>query len=271
MGKSKSDHPKRPNADRRVRQNNRIARALRIFQLIQGRGRWNAKEIATELECSERTVYRDLNVLEMAGIPWQFDEESKCYRVRPGWHFPVMSLTPDELVGQATAMAITESQGFKVGPGAKPATRKLAATLSDDSQQLLDDAERLITVLDLKLADHSRSLEIIGSAQWALLQRKQVSGQYVSPYQDKPAKLTLHPYRLCLVQQAWYLIGRPTDEERPKTYRIARFKTLEHSAPLPTSRPSSNSRPTSATLGASTVGRRPTTWRSNSRRTQANS
>jgi predicted DNA-binding transcriptional regulator YafY len=38
--------------------------------------------------------------------------------------------------------------------------------------------------------------------------------------------MTLHPYRLCLIRQAWYLIARPTKEEYPKTYRAPRFKTL---------------------------------------------
>jgi predicted DNA-binding transcriptional regulator YafY len=31
---------------------------------------------------------------------------------------------------------------------------------------------------------------------------------------------------LCLINQAWYLIARPTDQSKPKTYRIARFKSL---------------------------------------------
>ena len=37
--------------------------------------------------------------------------------------------------------------------------------------QILEDAAQLISVLDLKLADHSRHQEIIRSAQWSLLQR----------------------------------------------------------------------------------------------------
>jgi len=199
---------------------------LRLLQLIQGRGRYNAKEIASELECSERTVYRDLQVLEMAGIPWIFDEDFHCYRVRPGWHFPVMNLTPDELLGQATATAIANATGLQMGTGAKPTTRKLAATLPAEKQKVLEDAEQLVSVLDLKLADHSRSHEVIRTIQWALLDRKQLTGQYASPYQQKPVKLTLHPYRLCLARQAWYLVARPADGAAPKTYRVARFKSV---------------------------------------------
>ena len=54
---------------------------------------------------------------------------------------------------------------------------------------------------------------------------KQVTGQYVSPYQEKPVRLTLHPYRLCFAGQAWYLIARSDGWKVPKTYRIARFQS----------------------------------------------
>ncbi len=226
MARKKLAPTARTDADRRVRQADRIARVWRVLQVVLDSGRHDAQEIANRLECSERTVYRDLQVLEMAGIPWYFDETARSYRVRPGWQFPVLKLTDDELLGQATATVVANTPGLVIGQGAGPTTRKLAATLSDEDKQRLDDAEQLISVLDLKLADHSRSQDAIRTIQWALLERKQLMGQYASPYQEKPVKLALHPYRLCLVQQAWYLIARPISEDQPKTYRVQRFKSL---------------------------------------------
>ena len=73
---------------------------------------------------------------------------------------------------------------------------------------------------------HSRHHEIFKTVQWSVLKRKQLTGQYESPYESKPVTLKLHPYRLCLVKNAWYVIGRPMDEKEPRTYRVARFKTL---------------------------------------------
>ena len=72
----------------------RIARVLRVLELIQSRGRWNMKAIVQELEYSERTIYRDLQLLELAGIPWFFDEHEQCYRVRPDCRFPFGSVVP---------------------------------------------------------------------------------------------------------------------------------------------------------------------------------
>lgn len=53
---------RRPDRDRRVNQAERLRRVLGVLQLLQSKGRYNARAIAQELGCSERTVYRDLEV-----------------------------------------------------------------------------------------------------------------------------------------------------------------------------------------------------------------
>jgi predicted DNA-binding transcriptional regulator YafY len=217
---------KRSDKDRRIRQADRLARVLRVLQLIQGRGRWNVTQIARELECSERTIHRDLKVLEYAEIRLEFDKEHGCYRLLPSARFPVLSLTEDELIGLATAATVMTAPGLNIGLGAIPTTRKLEATSQEEPSQLLQNAQQLIAALDLKLADHSSHFDTIRTIQRALLERKQLEGKYRSPYERKTVTLTLHPYRLALVKSAWYLIARPAAEAKPRSYRVHRFKSL---------------------------------------------
>ena len=216
----------RSEAQRRLRQADRMGRVLRLLQLIQRPGRWDAEGIARELECSVRTVFRDLTVLELAGVPWAFDKETGGYRVRPDYQFPVLQLTDEELLGQATATAATKAAGLDVTRGAGPTSEKLATRSGEKAEEVLREAQRFTEVLDLKLADHSRHFDCIRTVQWALLTRKQVTGHYESPYEAKPVKLTLHPYRLCLIKSAWYLIAKTAGEPGPRTYRIIRFTSL---------------------------------------------
>ena len=226
----------RPDRDRRVRQADRLARILRVLELVQSRGRWTTRAIADEIECSERTVYRDLDVLRFAGIPYYREGDQQFVRVRPDFRFPVMSLTDDEVLGLSVASVMTKSQGLDVTAGAVPTTRKLAAVSKQETQELIDDAMRLVSVLDLKLVDHSRHHEVIRTVQLALLQSKQISGLYESPYEPNSVRLKIHPYRLCLIKNAWYVIGKVANEATPRTYRIARFKTLrglEEAADIP--------------------------------------
>ena len=217
---------KRPDRDRRVRQSERMARVLSVLELLQSRGRWNAKAMAEELGCSERTIHRDLEVLQFAGVPYYFEKEDQCYRVRPDYRFPVIGLSEEEALGQALATALTKAPGLDVGPGAAATTRKLEVTSPEGIKEILADAAGVVSVLGLRLADHSKHREMIKTVQFALLEGRQMAGLYESPYEPKAVSLKLHPYRLCLVKNAWYVIGRPSDSPEPRTYRVARFKTL---------------------------------------------
>ncbi|HEX4611693.1 MAG TPA: WYL domain-containing transcriptional regulator [Urbifossiella sp.] len=219
--------PRPPESERRLRHNVRLARLLRFLELVSGRGRWSPKTLAAELEVSERTVHRLRETLELAGVPLRFSKEENAYQVRADFRFPPLHLTDDEAIGQATVTAFADSEALQLPPGATATTRKIATTGSDHVRRILEDVTRLTQVLDLKLAGHPRQRETIGTVQRALLRRHVLVGTYRSPYEPAPVTLTLHPYRLALVKQAWYLIARPDDQTRPRTYRVVRFQSIE--------------------------------------------
>ena len=215
-----------PDGDRRARQAGRLASVLKILELIQSRGRYGVKELSAELEVSERTVYRYLSVLQLAGVPYFHDQDTKSIQVRPGFRFPTLNITDEEAIGQATAEVLTSSPALNINQGAGPTTRKLKVGTNEETTRLLAEVERVTSVLDLKLADHSLHHEIIKTIQWALVKGRKLTGTYVSPYESKPKKLDFHPYRLCLIKQGWYLVARSEGYDQPQTYRVARFKSL---------------------------------------------
>ena len=62
----------------------RVSRAYRLFRpvtLLQGRRAYTAAELAGELQVSRRTVFRDLNMLEMAHIPYYSDPEARPFKL----------------------------------------------------------------------------------------------------------------------------------------------------------------------------------------------
>ncbi len=91
---------KRSDADRRVRQSERLARLLRLLMLINSRGRWDAKSLTEELQCSRRTIYRLITTLASSGVPVYFCENDRCYRIRPG--FKMKAIEFDEQLPEQT-------------------------------------------------------------------------------------------------------------------------------------------------------------------------
>jgi predicted DNA-binding transcriptional regulator YafY len=171
--KGKGDAKKRPDADRRVRQAGRFARILKLLERLPSRVRHNAGSLATELGVTRRTVQRNLDVLELAGVNCVYDAVQGGYVLRGDYRFAVTCLTNEELMGQATATALTSAKGLNVGMGAEPTTRKLRGTGRESSRSLLEDALRVTSVLDLKLADHEGHRDT-NRVILALIRRKRV-------------------------------------------------------------------------------------------------
>ncbi|MFM8251347.1 MAG: HTH domain-containing protein [Planctomycetota bacterium] len=120
---------KRTDSERRVRQCARLSRLLRVLRLILGPGRWDAEALARELECSSRTIQRDLQVLSMSGVPWYFDTDSQAYRVPAGFRFAPLPLTP----------ASEQDPILLLAHGKK---------LIEDTEQFLDTLRQLVTRLE---------------------------------------------------------------------------------------------------------------------------
>lgn len=215
-------------AERRTKQAEKFLRLFRLLELLAGRRRFSPSELARELGCSQRELYRHITVLGLAGINVEFDRKAGRYLpLRSDNRFPApLALTKDELIGQAVATAVSNVPALQLGDGAAATTRKLAAS-DANAADMLAAAQQVIGVLGLKMVDHCAHRETIGVIQQALIERKQLRGTYRSPYSDRPWRVTLHPYRLCLARQAWYLVARPRSEAAPRNLRVVRFHGLQ--------------------------------------------
>ena len=126
----------RTDAERRVNQCERLGRLLRTLQLITGKGRWDAEGLAEELECSRRTVYRLLQTLSMAGVPWYFDDSCRAYRVRPGFKFPGIE---------------SRDEGSSVSKGKRIVSETTLRKLIQDGEAFLQSLREILDAFQLEL------------------------------------------------------------------------------------------------------------------------
>ena len=97
----------------------RIYRLLRLVTLLQGTRGQSVDDLARELEVSRRTVFRDLNMLELAHIPYYYDPDTGGYRISRHFFLPPVSLTLSESLAilMMTGRLRTSSCAAAGGPG----------------------------------------------------------------------------------------------------------------------------------------------------------
>ncbi|WP_141575625.1 YafY family protein [Actinomadura sp. WMMA1423] len=235
----------------------RASRLLSLLLLLQTRERMTARELATELEVSVRTVYRDVESLSAAGVPVYADRgPDGGYRLLNGYRTRLTGLTATE--AESLTLSALPGPASQLGLGdVLAAELKLMAALPPD---LRTRAARIRDRFHLDAPGWFRSpdevphLHAIADAVW---NQRRIQVLYRRWRHPQQVTRLLEPLGVVLKAGTWYLIARPADDERaddhraddhrdahdpppatpagdtardPRTYRVSRVLTL-HALP----------------------------------------
>jgi predicted DNA-binding transcriptional regulator YafY len=129
-------------------QNKRMRRADRLFQIVQllrrRRTVATAAQIATRLEVSERTVYRDIRDLILAGTPID-GEAGVGYRLRPGYDLPPLMFDREEIQALVLGARIVRQFGDPaLARASESILNKVAAVLPKELEPLLAETRLFV-------------------------------------------------------------------------------------------------------------------------------
>jgi len=185
--------------------------------------------LAEHFQTSRRNIYRDLAILELAGVPYFYDPdfgEGGGFRIRESFMFPSVGLRDQECVDLAILTRVAESNSIPLLCSVSEVRDKLLGTLPGKQQDLIQEATALFEVLSVGMADHGQCRNIMLTLQQALLTKHQIEGDYQSPHETKVVRLQLQPRRVFLCGSAWYLAAHDNAAGITKLYRLARFKRI---------------------------------------------
>ncbi len=203
----------------------RASRLLSVLLLLQNRGRMTAEQLATELEVSVRTVYRDIDALSAAGIPVYADRgRAGGYQLVDGFRTRLTGLT--ELEAQALALAGLPEPAAELGLGAvlAAAQQKVTAALPAELRERADAVAQRFH-LDVpgwfRDAEHPDHLPALADAVW---RDRRIVVRY-RKWGNEDVERVLDPLGLIFKAGRWYLAGR-RPSGRVATYRVARISDL---------------------------------------------
>ena len=202
----------------------RADRLISILLLLQSRGRMTAGELSDQLEVSERTIYRDLDALGMAGVP-VYSEHG------PGGGYTLLDSYRTTLTGLNEAEVRTLFMSGVYGPLAdlglaealEIALLKLAASLPESQQQRAERMRQRIHLDAVSWFQSPDSVPQLQALQEAVWRDQKVTIVYRRG-DGEVRERTIAPYGLVAKASIWYVVASIGDEMR--VYRVSRILSL---------------------------------------------
>ena len=210
---------------------NQIARQWTLIQWIdQKRQGITIAELARELNCVPRTIYRDLDDLQMAGFPlvdekvdgvthWQFIDG---YRVKIPTPFNLTELMSlylsRDLLKSLEGTFFFESIQNLVG--------KIRAQLGPELINFLNSTEQAFAAVPGPVSDYRSHRELLHLLNEAVLHRETVKFRYRSRKKEQTLR-QVNPYKVFFHQGTLYLVGHDLTRKANRMFVIQRISLLQ--------------------------------------------
>ena len=208
-----------------------LGRQWRIIKhlMVSRRGKTVA-ELADELECHPRTVYRDIAALEKAGFPFYKDkvEGRSLWSVLDTVRHQIpIPFTLTEI------MALYFSQDmlkvFKDTPfyeSLESLFKKIKSTIPPESIRYLNQVQQTLHIGLKPYKEYGKFREIINQVNEAALSRKRIEIVYFAMSQGKKTKRRVDPYKIWFFNGTFYLIGYCHLRKEIRIFALDRIKML---------------------------------------------
>jgi predicted DNA-binding transcriptional regulator YafY len=185
----------------------RADRLLSLLMLIQARGKMTVRELADELEVSERTIYRDITALSTSGVPvYASRGPGGGVRLIEEYRTTLTGLTPDET--RALFMMSIPAPLMQLGMGEKfkGALLKLSASLPDSRRADEARTRQRIHLDSSWWFQSEQDVPCMQTIQQALWQDRCLHIKVRWGFFNTELEQEAEPYGLVAKANVWYLV-----------------------------------------------------------------
>ncbi|MCP4714158.1 MAG: transcriptional regulator [Deltaproteobacteria bacterium] len=208
-----------------------LARQWKIIQtLLASVNGKSAAQLADEIECHPRTVYRDLEALQNAGFP--------IYNERiEGKHlWAVLDAVKKQV---PIPFSLTELMALYFGrdmlrflhntvfyDSIESLFQKIKTVLPPESEQFLASVQDTIAVSLKQHKDYSRFKETINQVHQAALQKQSIKISYFTMSSKTVTDRQVDPYRIYVINNTFYMVGYCHLRSDVRTFAFDRIKSV---------------------------------------------
>lgn len=203
----------------------KVDRLISIIMVLLDKDRIGAQELADLFEVSPRTIYRDIDAINMAGIPvCSIPGVGGGFEIMPGYKIDKNVFSTADL--SALLMGLSSLSGMVQGDEMAHALAKVRSFIPADKAK---DIELKVNQICIDLSPWMGSgntqsyLEMIKAA---LQDNKLLSFEYIAHHGNKTAR-TVEPYQLVLKGSHWYFQGYCLKRNDFRLFRLSRMSSLQ--------------------------------------------
>ena len=201
----------------------RADRLFRIVQFLRAGRLQTARSLAQKLQVSERTIYRDVQDLQLSGVPI-LGEAGVGYTLRRDYDLPPLMFDHREITALVLGSRMVAAWGdSELASAANDALRKIEAVLTPALRDRIDAVPLHVPTHGLKNQGIAR--EILEQLRGAIEGSRIVE----VAYSDEKGRLTerrLRPMALLFWGNVWTLVAWCELRVDFRSFRIDRFKAL---------------------------------------------
>ena len=195
-----------------------IDRLIQILFLLLSHENITARQLAAELCVSTRTIYRDINILSIAGIPIL---SQKGYggglSLLQGYSLDKSYFTQAEQDNIVRALQVLKSSNY---PDADKLLNKVAGLFSHNLQS------EWLEIDFSYWGSPEKERNNISALERAVINKYVITFTYFNSELTRTAQ-TVEPLKLIFKSHAWYLIAHSQRKNEIRTYKMSRIRDIQ--------------------------------------------
>ena len=206
----------------------KVDRLVSIIMILLEKKRIGAQELADRFEVSPRTIYRDIDAINMAGIPVRSTSGvGGGFEIMPEYKMDKRVFSTAEL--SALLMGLSSLSGMVRGEELLSALAKVRSFVPADKAKEIDLKANQICI-DLHPWMGNRNIQSnLETIQTALQENRLLSFAYVDGHGNQTERI-VEPYQLVLKGSHWYFQGYCRCWQDYRLFRLSRISNLQTKA-----------------------------------------